>query len=434
MGGSSKVKETGMPKTLIVPGVSVSTAFDVAPPLPARSGVLGAVGVVDDESRGVLGVTTRQELFELYGPATAFSFPEALSALANGVSEVVISPALGGRKAALTLRDADGDDVVQLIARAAGPWATVSACGSGTGGHAMARCATSPSKWCSTARASKRMTGYSSRPATLRISSTPSIATAGSSWRSIRRSVSSCRRSIPTAVAFVDEPATAASRSITRGGAPILVATASTAGARGDSIVVELRRGRATTTLTDASDAAAMRVRTREPDGDSSPAMAVSIVANPGGGVDVEVLSAGAPILARPGLTTVPDLAQALESAGLVVDRAGDVLPAATVGAQPLAPTRTVVVRIESVAERSYEDLLDANAIIGELSIDPDVDIALAESAERSRTPRTLHGPTTPIATYGWTQRRTLLLASTRARSIRRRCSTWSRLRRPMRR
>ena len=36
-----------MPRTLIVPGVSVEARFDVPPPLPARSGILGAVGVVD---------------------------------------------------------------------------------------------------------------------------------------------------------------------------------------------------------------------------------------------------------------------------------------------------------------------------------------------------------------------------------------------------
>jgi hypothetical protein len=58
-----------MPRTLLVPGVSVSTQFDVAPPLPARSGILGAVGVVD-RGAGVRSVTARREALELLGKAT----------------------------------------------------------------------------------------------------------------------------------------------------------------------------------------------------------------------------------------------------------------------------------------------------------------------------------------------------------------------------
>lgn len=376
-----------MPKTLIVPGVSVSTAFDVAPPLPARSGVLGAVGVVDDESHGVLGVTTRQELFELYGPATAYSFPEALSALANGISEVVVSPVLGGRKASVTLRDADGDDVVQLIARAAGPW----------GNHLGVRLR------------HRRARDGAVRSIDLEvlldgstIETHDGLLIAPGHPQDFFTAINRDSRvfvavdpafglELPTPdadrVGFVDETATAATRSIRRGATPILVATASTAGARGDSIVVEIRRGRAIATLTDATDAAAMRVRTRVPDGDSPQSMAVDIVANPGGGVDVEVLAGGVPVLARQGMTTVADLAAALDTAGLLVDRTGDVLPAPTGGARALRPTRTVVVRVEGVAEREYEDLLDANEIISELSTDTDVDIALADAADGTQLP-----------------------------------------------
>lgn len=376
-----------MPKTLIVPGVSVSTSFDVAPSLPARSGVLGAVGVVDDDSRGVLGVTTRQELFELYGPATAYSFPEALSALANGISEVVISPALGGRKAEVTLRDADGDDVVRLIARAAGPW----------GNHLGIRVR------------HRRARDGAVRNLTLEvvldgatIETHEGLLIAPGHPQDLFAAINRDSRvfvavdptfglELPTVdldrVAFVDESATVASRTIMRGAAPILIATASSAGARGDSIVVEFRPGRASATLTDATDAAAMRVRTRDPESDASPAMALDIVANAGGGVDVEVLSAGTPILGRQGLTTVPDLIAALETAGLLVDRTGDVLPAPTGGARPLRATRTVVVRVENVAERDYQDLVDANEVVGALSPDPDADVALADSADGTQLP-----------------------------------------------
>lgn len=376
-----------MPKTLIVPGVSVSTSFDVAPPLPARSGVLGAVGVVDDDSRGVLGVTTRQELFELYGPATAYSFPEALSALANGISEVVISPALGGGKASVTLRDADGDDVVRLIARAAGPW----------GNHLGVRVRHRRARDGAVRNASIEVlldgeTIETHDGLLIDPGHPQDLFTAINRDSRVFVAVDpTFGLELPTLdadrVAFVDEPATAASRTLMRGAAPLLVATASVPGRRGESIVVELRRGRASATLADATGAAAMRVRTRDPEEETSPAMALEIASNAGGGVDVEVRSAGTPILSRQGLTTVPDLAEALDTAGLLVDRTGDVLPAPTGGAQPLRPTRTVVVRVENVAQREYEDLPDANEIVGALAADTDVNVALADSADGAQLP-----------------------------------------------
>src|SRR6185295_15866313 len=114
-----------MPQTLVVPGVSVEARFDVPPPLPARSGILGAVGVVDRvPPEGVVAVTTTQELLDVFGPATRFSFPEAVSAIVNGVSELVLSPVAQGTGAAAQVRltDDENDDVVILRARAVGAW------------------------------------------------------------------------------------------------------------------------------------------------------------------------------------------------------------------------------------------------------------------------------------------------------------------------
>src|SRR5688572_5138435 len=114
-----------MPRTLVVPGVSVEARFDVPPPLPARSGILGAVGVVDRiPAEGVKAVTTTQELFDVFGAATRFSFPEAVSALVNGVSELVLSPVANGsgQPAVVRLIDDEGEDVALLRARAVGPW------------------------------------------------------------------------------------------------------------------------------------------------------------------------------------------------------------------------------------------------------------------------------------------------------------------------
>src|SRR5688572_20021400 len=99
-----------MPRTLVVPGVSVEARFDVPPPLPARSGILGAVGVVDRIPPEIVkAVTTTQELFEVFGPATRFSFPEVVSALVNGVSELVLSPVAPGTGTAAFCRLTDDE-------------------------------------------------------------------------------------------------------------------------------------------------------------------------------------------------------------------------------------------------------------------------------------------------------------------------------------
>ncbi len=376
-----------MPRTLIVPGVSVSTSFDVAPALPARSGVLGAVGVVDDASQGVVGITTRQELFELYGPATAYSFPEAVSALSNGVSEVVVSPVAGGRKAEATLRDDDGDDVVRLIARAVGPW----------GNRLGVRIKRRRTRDGAVRNVSLEIlldgNVIESHDGLLIAPGHPSdfFATVNRDSRVLVAVDPAFGLELPTPdadrVGFVDAPASVASRTAQRGPNPLLELAATSAGARGESIAVEIRRGRDTRTLPDAAGGIALRVRTSEPALAASPPRAVDIVANAGGGVDVDVLSAGAPVLRRQGLTTVADLTAALESAGLLVDQAGDVLPAPTGGAQPLRATRTVVVRVEGVSDRSYEDLADADTIVSALATDVDVDVTLRPGADGSQLP-----------------------------------------------
>src|SRR5262245_14623311 len=83
---------------VVVPGVRVEARFDVLPPLPATSGILGVVGIVDRQPQGggLVGVTKTSELRELLGPGTLYSMPEAVHALSNGAGEVVIAPVAGG--------------------------------------------------------------------------------------------------------------------------------------------------------------------------------------------------------------------------------------------------------------------------------------------------------------------------------------------------
>ena len=69
-------------------------------------------------------MTTAPELLARFGPATRFSFPEVMDAIANGVSQVFISPVdpRSGTPAELTILDDESQAVAVLRARAVGPW------------------------------------------------------------------------------------------------------------------------------------------------------------------------------------------------------------------------------------------------------------------------------------------------------------------------
>lgn len=110
--------------TLVVPGVRVETRFDVLPPLPAPSGIVGVVGIVDRPPDPVrlVGVTKPGEVRDVLGPGTAASMPEVVHALGNGAQEVVVSPVEGGGPSSVTLNNADGVAAVQLRVRSNGTW------------------------------------------------------------------------------------------------------------------------------------------------------------------------------------------------------------------------------------------------------------------------------------------------------------------------
>jgi hypothetical protein len=114
-----------MARVLVVPGVSVEARFDVLPPPPAQSGILGAVGIVDrlpaDPTNS--GATKGAEVLQLFGPGTVATMPQVFHALANGVSEVAISPVEGGTTGSCDLLNANSVPVVRIRARAPGAWA-----------------------------------------------------------------------------------------------------------------------------------------------------------------------------------------------------------------------------------------------------------------------------------------------------------------------
>lgn len=110
--------------SLVVPGVRVEARFDVLPPLPAPSGILGAVGIVDrPPSEGALvAVTKVSELRQLLGPGTEATMPQVIHALGSGASEAVISAVSGGTTASLSLRNSNSEPCVALRCRAPGAW------------------------------------------------------------------------------------------------------------------------------------------------------------------------------------------------------------------------------------------------------------------------------------------------------------------------
>ncbi|MET0662501.1 MAG: phage tail sheath C-terminal domain-containing protein [Ilumatobacteraceae bacterium] len=112
--------------TLVVPGVRVETRFDVLPPLPAPSGVVGIAAIVDrpPSPNRLVGVTKAAEVATVFGPGTAASAPEIIHTLGNGASEVVVASIAGGGAGSRTLLNANSTPAVVLRARSNGTWSS----------------------------------------------------------------------------------------------------------------------------------------------------------------------------------------------------------------------------------------------------------------------------------------------------------------------
>lgn len=113
-----------MASSLIVPGVQVKAEFEPAPVLAGATGILGLVGVADRGPLTPTPVGSFGEFLDLFGPASRYTMPEARTAFANGVMQIVVARTAAGRgqKASATLFDDDGEAVVKLEARAEGAW------------------------------------------------------------------------------------------------------------------------------------------------------------------------------------------------------------------------------------------------------------------------------------------------------------------------
>jgi len=364
-----------MPRSLVIPGVSIATEFDVAPPLPARSGILGAVGVVDRGPSETRSATTRQELLDIFGPATAFSFPEVFSAIANGVSQVVVSPvrSTSGQVAKLTLLGDGGDPVAELRARAIGPW------GGGLAVQVTRRVAPD-----GTVRSVKLQVQYNGEV----IETHDGLILREGDDQDFFVAINRDSRVIvavdpvfetdlpvldPGLVAFADNPAAAASGTLQLGSTTLIRAVATQAGVASNNLSFEVAEGHALATFNDGASTPAVRVVARKA-GATGTTIQVEILANvPAGGVDVNITGLGATVRSYPGLTGIQQLVQALEAdPDIRAERpngGSNLLPAPATRA-PLTETRTVTVRVEGVRTTSYADLASASDIVAALNGD----------------------------------------------------------------
>lgn len=359
-----------MPRSLVVPGVSIATQFDVAPPLPARSGILGAVGVVDrSPGDGPQGVSTAQELLELFGPATRYSFPEALSALSNGVSQVIISPvdARSGKAAELILKDDDGDDVVILRARAAGPW----------GNELSVRITRAMGGDNRTVLSVSCQVLYKGRPIENHNNLIFWAGDARDFFSTLNRDSGvivaidpAFQADLPVFHADARDlspgPAQPAKGALSRGGASIISLATTAPGAGGNRVSLEVVHGHAVAELKDANKTV-LRVRARKP-GPDGIKLGLRVTNGEAGGINVEVQGTTGDLRTYKGLKDASQLASALSAdPELIVDSA-DALPVVTPARVFLEETRTVIVREENLRTRELANLQSPQAIADALN------------------------------------------------------------------
>lgn len=109
---------------LVIPGVEVSVTKEVVAPQLAPSGVLGLVGLTENQRAGAVTVLSTATFVEAFGRASVYSMPEAALALQNGVAElVVVAVDAAAAKAASVDVPAEKDTAFTISARAAGTWA-----------------------------------------------------------------------------------------------------------------------------------------------------------------------------------------------------------------------------------------------------------------------------------------------------------------------
>jgi hypothetical protein len=379
-----------MPQALVVPGVSVATRFEVRPPLPSKTGILGAVGVVDNNpGNGPIAVTTSQELLALCGPATRYSFPEALAALANGVSELVVSPVDegSGAHASLILRDEENEAVAVLRARAVGPW----------GNRLAARVTPVYGADGITVRFVHLELLFEGKVIERHANMLLRADDSNDFFRRINRDSATIVAVDPVYLTDLPEliaiptaldplASQAAIGTLVRNGSPLIELEAAVPGERGNELSIEVLDGRATRTFVDAANNPAIRISAAAA-GAAGTSIAVTIADASGDAkVDIAGLSSG-PLSVT--ASTLDNLIQQLSAhPDLVVDKIGDVLPAPAAAAN-LQASVTLFVRQRGQSTARLADLTSATAIIAALTSHGAIKATLVGGANAAHLPST---------------------------------------------
>lgn len=353
-----------MAKDLIIPGVSVRTEFEPVPPLPSVAGVLGVVGVTDRGPLTPVRIGSYAEFIETFGPASRFTLPELRDALANGITRAVVcrlAPA-AGRKATLTLMDADGEAAMVLEARAEGAWGRTLAAKvtevRTLGGQGV--------KYINleillNGAVVERHDGLVSDPNSpdymfARINNGSALVTAIDPVFG---------RALPPDVpqtALAEADGRAAQLVLQAGGADVVTVAARRQGRAGNRTSVTVRDGRAGLVLTGAGDEPMMKVTARAP-GTAGTGFRVTVSAAPGGTTLVVTPPGGAAPRNIGPATTLAELVAGFDAdPDLSAAAIGTALPAVAASA-PLARQVTLEVVTEGQDTRRYEDLPDLAAI-----------------------------------------------------------------------
>ena len=361
-----------MPRSLVVPGVSIETRFDVTPPLPARSGILGAVGVVDKIPKGGLrSITSSQELLEIHGPASRYSFPEVFSALANGVSEVVLSPVdpRSGQLAHVTVYDDENEAVAVLRARAVGPWAN----------DLSVRIDQKLGADQRTVRRVRLQVLYRGQVVETHDDLVMRAGSDSDFFQAINNNSNTIvaidplfETDLPVVDterrAFIDSQAATATGALVRNGAVLISVAAAHPGVEGNRISLEATPGRASRGLADPNGDPSLLLRARLPGSEGIP-LRVRIEDSGSGGVHASIQGANGDVRVYRDQTSLADLVRILNTdPDVLAESTGDLLPAPTGGLVALAETCTVTVRVEGVSTVVYPDLASAQAILDALN------------------------------------------------------------------
>ena len=359
---------------LVIPGVRVEARFDVVPPPPSPSGILGLAGIVDRAGAGLAAVTSTAEIAEVFGPGTVHSLPELVDALRNGASEVVVSPvaAAAAGTGSLTLADRDGEDIVVLRARAPGPWADDVAVQVdevlGPDGRSVRSVDVSVYKGAGLLESHRNLIMDPRTPTRdlFRVLNRDSTVLVALDAHLLAEN--------PTGVTdggelAVREPARAA-RILTAGGVDALRIRSKSAGEGGNAISVEVVAGRPAAVLSDDEDPT-LRVTARAATG---PDIEVTVAAGTVADTVTVTVVQGTTDEQFADLRTVGAIVTALSTSEIVRAEpiAGGGLPA--VGTTTLGDTRTLVVRPAGADELVAADRRSVSEVIEALAGNPFVD------------------------------------------------------------